>query len=81
MTNAVIAHAPPGTTCKLDYAPPAGPNAPTESFQPTVADPKGEARWVWTLSPRTPTGEAKVTVTCGDKSVTDTFFVTVPFIE
>ena len=80
-TNAVIAHAPPGDTCTLDYVPPTGPSPPLETFNPEVADAKGEVRWVWTLSPATPVGLATITVTCGDKSVTSTFFVEIPAIE
>lgn len=81
MTNAVIGHAPPGETCTLAYVPPPGPTPPADTFTPAVADTKGEVRWVWILSPRTPVGTATVTVTCGGKSVTTTFFVEIPAIE
>jgi hypothetical protein len=81
MTNAVIAHAPPGATCTLTYVQPPGTPAPADTFNPAVADAKGEVRWVWTLSPRTPVGPASVTVSCGGKSVTSSFFVELPSVE
>src|ERR1035437_639744 len=43
-TKAVIAHAPPGETCTLEYTPPAGPTPPAESFTPTVADARTARR-------------------------------------
>ncbi|MCL6649973.1 MAG: hypothetical protein K6U89_16770 [Chloroflexi bacterium] len=55
----------PRQPCSILYLTPAGTPSRAAGLNNTITDERGQASWEWTISPTTPRGTARVTVSCG----------------
>ena len=61
----ITVQAQPGQPCSILYLTPTGTPSSAAGLNNTIADERGRASWEWTVSPTTPRGTARVTVSCG----------------
>lgn len=68
-TARVVVEARPGANCAISYRTPAGTVSVAQGLTPKTTDNEGQVAWSWNIGSSTRPGVGRVTVTCGESSI------------